>query len=193
MYKCKVCGKEFELQKEEHYITRDVTRVGLTVIIGGSEEELYDTFDCPHCGCQNVMQGRKRDYVPRPVLEEAKEEECSDEDDWLAEVEENDDATVAAEEVYAGMYAAERSKCFGQHESDVTCLSCDEEEECLAETERSQNTNDSNVDVAADEDEEAVPRRCRKKKITRTIPCASSVIGPGTTVNDDDDDEDWDA
>lgn len=149
MYKCKVCNKEFELQRKDHYIARDNCKTGLSALAGGSEEELYDTFDCPYCGCQNVMQKRKRSYINIEVAEE----ECVTASDF-EEVEENDDATVAAEKVYAGMYAAERSKCFGQHESDVTCLSCDEEEECVAETERSQNTNDSNIDVAADEDED---------------------------------------
>lgn len=81
MYKCKVCGKEFELQNKEHYIARDNSKIGLSALAGGSEEELYDAFDCPHCGCQNVMQERKRDYIPRLVLEEAEEEECNGEDE----------------------------------------------------------------------------------------------------------------
>lgn len=73
MYKCKVCNKEFELQRKDHYVARDNGRTGLSALAGGSEEELYDAFDCPHCGCQNVMQERKRS--------------CINEDDWFAEVE----------------------------------------------------------------------------------------------------------
>lgn len=150
MYKCKVCNKEFELRRKDHYIARDNGKTGLSSLVGGSEEELYDTFDCPHCGCQNVMQKRKRNYINIEVAEK----ECVTASDF-EEVEENDDATVAVEKVYAGMHAVEHSKCFGQHdESDITCLSCDEKKECLVETEHSQNTNDGNVDVATDEDED---------------------------------------
>ena len=148
MYKCKVCNKEFELQRKDHYIARDNGKTGLSALAGGSEEELYDTFDCPHCGCQNVMQKRKRSYIDIEVVEE----ECSSENDWLPEIE--DDAIVAAEKVYTGMYTAEHSKCFGQHEGTVDCVTCDEEKECLAEAQCSENVNAGNVDVAADEDED---------------------------------------
>lgn len=70
MCKCKICNKEFELTKKDHYITRDAGRVGLAAIAGGSEETLYDTFDCPNCGCQNVMQERKRSYMCIEIAEE---------------------------------------------------------------------------------------------------------------------------
>ena len=70
MYKCKVCNKEFELQRKDHYIARDSGKTGLSALVGSSEEELYDTFDCPHCGCQNVMQKRKRSYINIEVAEE---------------------------------------------------------------------------------------------------------------------------
>ena len=62
MFKCKVCGEEFELKCEAHYVARDCERVGLVALAGGTEESLYDVFDCPHCGCQNVVQKRKRYY-----------------------------------------------------------------------------------------------------------------------------------
>ena len=39
--------------------------VGLTAAFGSNPEyKLYDTFDCPACGCQTTAQERKRDYVP---------------------------------------------------------------------------------------------------------------------------------
>ena len=68
--KCKVCGTNFELKVDNHYITRDevVIRTGISSIVGSNNEiesKLYDTFDCPVCGCQNVMQERKRIAISR--------------------------------------------------------------------------------------------------------------------------------
>lgn len=59
---CGVCGAEFSLRREDHYIVRDEGTTGLALVVGGPEETLYDAFDCPLCGCQNVMQERKRQY-----------------------------------------------------------------------------------------------------------------------------------
>jgi hypothetical protein len=58
--KCNVCACEFIPEKDEHYISRDKIETGLTKIVNSPEENLYDTFDCPQCGCQMVMQERKR-------------------------------------------------------------------------------------------------------------------------------------
>ena len=146
MFKCVVCNKDFELIKENRYTSRGEGRIGISAIVGGSEETLYDTFDCPYCGCQNVMQRRKRSYINIKVAEE----KCVTASDF-EEVEENDDSTVAVEKAYA----VEHSKCFGEYdENDITCLSCGEKRECLVETEHFQNTNDGNVDVATEEDED---------------------------------------
>lgn len=60
---CNVCGAEFPLGREDHYIVRDEGTTGLALVVGGPEETLYDAFDCPLCGCQNVMQERKRSYT----------------------------------------------------------------------------------------------------------------------------------
>ena len=73
--KCKVCGTNFELKVDNHYITRDevVIRTGISSIIGSDNEgKLYDTFDCPVCGCQNVMQERKRIFVTKEDVEISK-------------------------------------------------------------------------------------------------------------------------
>lgn len=83
--KCKVCGKDFELKLDNHYITRDeeIERCGIAGIVGNNtdkESKLYDAFDCPYCGCQNVVQERKRsfvmeiDYTSDEELEECNEE-----------------------------------------------------------------------------------------------------------------------
>lgn len=61
---CKVCGRDFPLMTEEHYVARDTEKTGITNVISGSEATLYDAFNCPHCGCQNIMQERKHEYCP---------------------------------------------------------------------------------------------------------------------------------
>ncbi len=66
MLRCKICGCEFNAVKERHYISRDNGKVGLTAAFGSNpEDKLYDTFDCPDCGCQIVAQERKREYILR--------------------------------------------------------------------------------------------------------------------------------
>ena len=52
MFKCEVCGNEFEEAKENHYIARDKM-----VIVG--EPTLYDAYDCPKCGSQIIAKERK--------------------------------------------------------------------------------------------------------------------------------------
>lgn len=65
MLKCKVCGCEFNAITERHYIARDNGKSGLAVAFGSEpEERLHDAFDCPACGCQIIVQERKRDYIP---------------------------------------------------------------------------------------------------------------------------------
>ena len=60
MTTCKVCGRDFPLIIEDHYVARGVEKRGVIAAISMQEEALqYDVFDCPHCGCQNVMQERK--------------------------------------------------------------------------------------------------------------------------------------
>jgi hypothetical protein len=61
---CKVCGRPFALNAEDHYISADIETTGITSIISKTEPETYDSFDCPHCGCQNVMQIRKKEVCP---------------------------------------------------------------------------------------------------------------------------------
>jgi len=58
--KCKICEYEFVPEKENHYISRDEVKVDLSNLACRMEEKIYDTFDCPQCGCQNVMGERKR-------------------------------------------------------------------------------------------------------------------------------------
>lgn len=63
--KCTVCGTEFMPVKKQHYVSRDLTRTGMVTVIAATDEPaLYDSFDCPMCGCQVIAQTRKRVYVP---------------------------------------------------------------------------------------------------------------------------------
>ena len=63
MLKCKICGTEFPAIKERHYVVRDNGKTGLSAAFSSNDEEkIYDSFDCPMCGCQVVAQDRKRIY-----------------------------------------------------------------------------------------------------------------------------------
>ena len=85
MYKCKICGKDFELNEEGHYIARDTekqTGAFAALVSHDNESKLYDTFDCPFCGCQNIIQERKRcesiraaEYVEEDQAEDEEEKE----------------------------------------------------------------------------------------------------------------------
>lgn len=58
-----ICGTEFPAIKERHYIARDNGKTGLSSAFGSNDEEkIYDSSDCPMCGCQVVAQDRKRTY-----------------------------------------------------------------------------------------------------------------------------------
>jgi hypothetical protein len=59
-----VCGKEFELTAEEHYVAREDTQTGLRASLGGEESKLYDAMDCPYCGCQMLLNRRLRESCP---------------------------------------------------------------------------------------------------------------------------------
>ena len=56
MKKCKVCGKRFKLKNEKRYIYEKVP-VGLNRLTEGST--FYECFDCPKCGCQQIVNIRE--------------------------------------------------------------------------------------------------------------------------------------
>ncbi len=58
--KCSVCENEFEPVVEDHYVSRNDCSTGIANAIRSDEPTLYDTFDCPKCGCQCCVQERKR-------------------------------------------------------------------------------------------------------------------------------------
>lgn len=51
MKTCCVCGRDFPLVAER----RCTAEYGACLM-----STLYDAIDCPHCGCQNILQERKR-------------------------------------------------------------------------------------------------------------------------------------
>lgn len=63
MLKCKICDCAFHAISKKHYVSRENGKIGIkTVFEGGQEVTLYDTYDCPACGCQVIAQERKRKY-----------------------------------------------------------------------------------------------------------------------------------
>lgn len=70
---CDKCHRDFALIKEEHYIAVANGKTGLAAISGGEQPSCYDAIDCPHCGCQKLLQVRLR-----PMLMELEEEEEND-------------------------------------------------------------------------------------------------------------------
>lgn len=89
--KCSVCGGTFPLVVKEHYISRDDGQVGVVALFKAQpEDQLYDTFDCPHCGCQNIVQKRKRMYIPCGIeVEEEAEVQTLAEEETKVEVEDD--------------------------------------------------------------------------------------------------------
>ena len=75
MLECKICGAKFNAVIEKHYITRDNGKTGLTVAFSSTaEESLYDTFDCPMCGCQVIAKERKRNYTIPYIFTDGEDE-----------------------------------------------------------------------------------------------------------------------
>lgn len=64
MYTCDVCGRGFPLIAEERYTVRGTEKSGIATAISFEEADRYDAFDCPHCGCQNVVNLRLRELEP---------------------------------------------------------------------------------------------------------------------------------
>ena len=74
MIKCKICEHEFAPVIDEHYVSRDDGVAGLAAAFRNPEGKHYDTFDCPNCGCQVIVQERKRQYIPCVIFDEEEEE-----------------------------------------------------------------------------------------------------------------------
>lgn len=59
--KCKVCGTDVNLKKDNHYVAKEIN------ILTG-KESLWDCFDCPKCGCQ-VIASKRLEKVERSDAE----------------------------------------------------------------------------------------------------------------------------
>lgn len=56
MRRCKICGRYFRPKKNKKYeIVKEPT--GLNVLV--EEPTIYECFDCPRCGCQNIANIRE--------------------------------------------------------------------------------------------------------------------------------------
>lgn len=63
---CEFCGTEIPMTVDNHYIGRDdgdTPSAVNSLFSTSNEEQLYDCFDCPTCGCQMVAQTRKRKFM----------------------------------------------------------------------------------------------------------------------------------
>lgn len=80
---CAICGREFALRAEEAYIARDDITRGIVTTVSNSEPKLYDAIDCPHCGCQTILQERKRYASPADIgIEDDPEDDSEDDPDY---------------------------------------------------------------------------------------------------------------
>jgi hypothetical protein len=70
MFECKVCGHEFELKKENRYLS-----TWQNPIFGSFT--LHECFDCPICGCQNIVSQREPSYtdIDSLIIEEGEQNE----------------------------------------------------------------------------------------------------------------------
>lgn len=82
MTTCKICGRDFPLLAEEHYIVRGIEKkANLIGALTLQDEAIqYDAFDCPHCGCQNVMQERKFKFGATFFTEDENEDKEEEEE-----------------------------------------------------------------------------------------------------------------
>ena len=52
MYKCNTCGKRFRLLAKNRY---EIMKrpIGFNCLV--QDTVYFNAFDCPHCGCQNII------------------------------------------------------------------------------------------------------------------------------------------
>lgn len=82
MRTCSVCGRDFPLLVENRYTARDNNnKLGFAVFTCGTEDSLYDAIDCPHCGCQNILQLRKRRNAMSELADMVGDDEDEEEDE----------------------------------------------------------------------------------------------------------------
>ena len=60
--KCKVCGKRFKLQADKRYEALKKPD-GFAGVFSGKGIVCYECFDCPRCGCQNIVHIREKTII----------------------------------------------------------------------------------------------------------------------------------
>ena len=69
--KCCYCKRRFSLKSQIHYLSAEPTSISNVFNGGGA---VYDSFDCPHCGCQHRIAQRYSKVEEK--LEIDTEEDC---------------------------------------------------------------------------------------------------------------------
>lgn len=72
---CRVCGREICLTPSAHYVSRRPVKTGVTTMVSDEEPVLHDAVDCPHCGCQQILGERGREYTPDTSADDEEEED----------------------------------------------------------------------------------------------------------------------
>ena len=57
MMKCRACGRRMQLKKEQMYLVPKDNKSLVTVF--NEQYQAYEAFDCPRCGCQNLVGVRE--------------------------------------------------------------------------------------------------------------------------------------
>lgn len=68
--KCKVCGKRFKLLAANKYIVVEAKTAFESL---AKAPKLFECFDCPKCGCQNIVNAREETLDTKES-----EEECTE-------------------------------------------------------------------------------------------------------------------
>lgn len=67
---CKVCGMSFQPLSAYHYIVREREERVSILDLSARELKLYDAYECPLCGAQNIAGERLPLWVPDICEEE---------------------------------------------------------------------------------------------------------------------------
>lgn len=69
--KCCYCKRRFSLKSQNRYLSAEATSLSNAFNGGGA---MYDSFDCPHCGCQHRIAQRYSKVEENPEIDT--DEDC---------------------------------------------------------------------------------------------------------------------
>lgn len=69
--KCKVCSRKFKLNKRNKYL---IEKSG-GLLACALPKEIYEAFDCPRCGCQNIVNIRETMIYVESIIANRKGDE----------------------------------------------------------------------------------------------------------------------